>query len=93
MAKSQIRGKSILAVAKDIAEGFFFVNTLILKKFESEDYKALHQQLKKLQNEVRSEKFPLHDTLAIRSRNIRLQRLHGALIILEHSARERNVVL
>lgn len=93
MAESQIHGKSILAVAKDIAEGFFFVNPLILKKFGSEDYKALHYQLKKLQNEVRAEKFPLYDTLAIRSRNTKLQRLHSALIILEHSARERKVVL
>lgn len=93
MAESQIRGKSILAVARDVAEGFFSLNPLVLKKFESEDYKALHHQLKKLQNEVRAEKFPLHDTLAIRSRNTKLQRLHSALIILEHSARERRVVL
>jgi len=93
MAESQIRGKSIQAVAKDIAEGFFSVNPLILKKFGPEDYKALHHQLKKIQNEVRSEKFPLHDTLAIRSRNNRLQRLHSALIVLEHSAREKRVPL
>jgi len=93
MAEAQIRGKSIAAVAKDIAEGFFFVNPLALKKFESEDYKALHHQLKKLQNEVRAEKFPLHDTMAIRNRNTRLQRIHSALIIIEHSARERRVML
>jgi hypothetical protein len=93
MAESQIRGKSILAVAKDIAEGFFSINPLVLKKFGPEDYKGLHHQLKKLQNEVRSEKFPLHDTLAIRGRNNKLQRLHSALIVLEHSARERKVVL
>jgi hypothetical protein len=93
MPESQIHGKSIQAIAKDVAEGFFFVNPLMLKKFESEDYKALHHQLKKLQNEVRAEKFPLHNTLAIRSRNSRLQRLHNALIVLEHSARERRVAL
>jgi hypothetical protein len=93
MSEAQIHGKSIQAIAKDIAEGFFFVNPLILKKFEPEDYKVLHHQLKKLQHEVRTEKFPLHDALAIRSRNTRLQHLHGALIILEHSARERRVVL
>jgi hypothetical protein len=93
MAESQIRGKSILAVARDITEGFFSINPLVLKKFTPEDYKALHHQLKKLRNEVRSEKFPLHDTMAIRSRNNKLQRLHSALIVLEHSARERKVVL
>lgn len=93
MPESQIRGKSVLAVAKDITDGYFSINPLVLKKFAPEDYKALHHQLKKLQNEVRSEKFPLHDTLAIRYRNNRLQRLHSALIVLEHSARERKVVL
>jgi hypothetical protein len=93
MAESQIRGKSILAVARDITEGFFSINPLVLKKFAPEDYKALHHQLKKVQNEVRAERFPLHDTLAIRGRNNKLQRLHSALIILEHSARERKGAL
>lgn len=93
MAESQIRGKSILAVAKDIAEGFFSINPLVLKKFGSQEYQTLHHQLKKLQNEVRAEKFPLHDVLAIRSRNNRLQRLHSALIVLEHTAREKKILL
>jgi len=93
MSEAQIHGKSIQAIARDISEGFFFVNPLILKKFGPEDYKVLHHQLKKLQHEVRAEKFPLHDALAIRSRNNRLQHLHSALMILENSARERRVVL
>ena len=74
-------------------EGFFTINSLTLKRFDPEGYKALHQQLKKAQMEVRNEKFPLHDIPRIRSRNMRLQRLHQALNILEHSARERKVHL
>ncbi|MBI3811714.1 MAG: hypothetical protein HY283_05865 [Nitrospirae bacterium] len=93
MAEIQLRGKSIVAVARDVAEGFFTINTLVLKKFDPQSYKALHQQLKKLQTEVRGESFPLHDALAIRGRNARLQRLHGAIIILEHSAKERKIML
>lgn len=93
MAEIQLRGKSIAAVARDVAEGFFTINALVLKKFGPEGYKALHQQLKKLQTEVRGEKFPLHDTPAIRGRNTRLQRLHGAVSILEHSAKERKIML
>lgn len=88
-----IRGKSIQAVAKDIAEGFFFLNPLILKKFETDDIKNLHHQLRKTQTEVRGEQFPAHDTLSIRSRNMKLQRLHNALIILEHNAKERRIPL
>jgi hypothetical protein len=93
MSESQLRGKSISAVAKEVADGFFTINPLVLKKFDSDGYKGLHQQLKKLQTVVRSEKFPMHDTLAIRGRNARLQRLHSALIILEHSAKERKIRL
>lgn len=93
MGEVQIRGKSIGAVARDIAEGFFSINPLVLKKFDPEGYKALHQRLRKLQTEVRGEKFPLHDAPAIRGRNARLQRLHAALVILEHSAKERKILL
>lgn len=93
MPETQLRGKSIAAVARDIADGFFTINPLTLKKFDEEAYKALHHQLKKAQMEVRNEKFPLHDVLGIRNRNIRLQRLHQALVILEHSARDRKVIL
>ncbi len=93
MAETQLRGKSVAAVAKDIADGFFAINPMTLKKFDDAAYKALHHQLKKVQMEVRNEKFPLHDVLGIRNRNIRLQRLHQALIILEHSAKERKIIL
>jgi hypothetical protein len=93
MSSSQFRGKSVIAIAKDITEGFFTINPLTLKKFDPAGYKILHQQLKKAQMTVRNEKFPLHDIPRIRSRNMRLQRLHQALIILEHSAKERKVIL
>lgn len=93
MAEGQLRGKSLVAVAKDITDGYFSINPLTLKKFESKDYRALHQQLKKTQIEVRNEKFPMHDIAQIRNRNIRLQRLHQATMILEHSAKERRINL
>ena len=93
MPEMQLRGKSIAAVARDIAEGFFTINPLVLKKFDPEGYKALHAHLRKLQTEVRGEKFPQHDSAGIRSRNSRLQRIHGALTIIEHTAKERKIPL
>lgn len=93
MAEVQIRGKNIAAVARDVSEGYFTINPLVLKKFDPEAYKTLHQQLKKRQVEVRGEKFPLNDVLALRNRNARLQRLHSAMSILEHSAKERKIRL
>jgi len=93
VAEMQLRGKGIAAVARDVAEGFFTINPLVLKKFDPEGVKALHQQLRKLQKEVRGEEFPLHDALAIRHRNTRLQRLYSAITILEHTAKERKIRL
>ncbi len=93
MAEGQIQGKSITSAAKDIAEGYMVLNPMILKRFENETYKALHQELRKTQREIRSESFPTHDTLGIRRRNTRLQRLHTALMILEHAAKEKRIPL
>lgn len=93
MAEGQIQGKSVASVAKDIAEGFMVLNPLVMKRFEKEMYKALYQQMKKVQREVRSESFPTHDTLGIRKRNTRLQRLHTALVVLEHAAKEKRIPL
>lgn len=93
MAQDQFRGKSLAAAAKDVANGFFSVNPLSLKKFTPEALKEFHHQLKKAQGEVRNSKFLSHDIMAIRDRNMRLQRLHQSLIVLEHTARERKVAL
>jgi hypothetical protein len=93
LAEDQIRGKSMQAVSKDVANGFFTVNPLTVKKFTAEMIKAFHQQLQKVQREVRNERFDSHDIIAIRNRNMRLQRLHQAVTVLEHTARERRVNL
>jgi hypothetical protein len=93
MGSAQLRGKSVAAIAKEIADGFVFLNPIVLKTFEAEDYKSLRFHLQKLQKEVRAEKFPFHDTAGLRQRNQRLQHLHGALIVLEHAAREKRIPL
>jgi hypothetical protein len=93
VGESPVKGKSLAAFARDIAEGYAALNPLVLKKFDRESYKGLHQQIRKVQTETRGEKFPLHDVLGIRKRNLKLQRLHNAIIVLEHSAREKRIPL
>lgn len=93
MPEDLVRGKSIAAVATDIADGFIFLNPLILKGFAPETYKELYYQMKKIQTAVRTEKFPTHDQAAIRSRNLRLQRLHQAIVVLQNAARMKKVAL
>lgn len=91
MAEIQLQGKSLAAVARDIADGMVFMTPLLLKNLDEGGIRALYHQLRKLQTEVRGSKFPSHDIQGIRTRNLRLQRLHQALNVLEHSARKLRI--
>jgi hypothetical protein len=86
-----IRGKSTKAISSDIAEGYVMVNPLFLKSFDLDSLKELHQEILKMQAEIRGEKFPYSDVKAIRWRNMRLQRLHSAASIIKNYARERRM--
>ncbi len=93
MAENQLNGRSLSAIAKDVADGFVSISPQLLKRFNPENYKELRIFLKKAQNDIRSQSFPTSDTNAIRKRNMRLQRLHQAVTVLEFSAKERRVSL
>ena len=93
MSDVQVQGKSLAAVARDIADGMVFMTPLLLKHLDEGGLRALHHQLKKLQTEVRGSKFPSHDVQGIRTRNLKLQRLHQSLTVLEHSARKLRIRL
>jgi hypothetical protein len=88
-----IRGKSLKAIAFDIAEGYVVVNPLFLKPLDEESMKSLYHEIMKVQIEIRGEKFPQGDTKAIRWRNTRLQRLNSASMILKNFARERRIII
>jgi len=88
-----IRGKSLKAVTYDIAEGYATVNPIFLKPLDDDLLKGLYHEMIKTQSEIRSEKFPRGNTQAIRWRNIRLQRLHSASMIIKNFARERRIIL
>ncbi len=93
MAESGFRGKSMKAVAGDVAEGLITVNPLFVKKFDNEMIKGLNENLMKSMTAVRNEKVEFNDPVALRKRNFKLQRLHSALIILKNIARERKIPL
>lgn len=88
-----IRGKSLKAVAYDIAEGYAVVNPLFLKPLNVESLKGLYHEVLKVQILIQSEKFPHGDTQAIRWRNTRLQRLNSAAMIIKNFARERRIII
>ncbi len=88
-----VRGKSLKAITFDIAEGYVTVNPIFLKSFEIEELVQLYKQIHKSQIEIRGGKFPVNDIPAIRTRNLKLQRLHSSLIIIKNFARERRIPL
>jgi len=88
-----VRGKSNKALTVDVAEGYVAVNPLFLKSFDPESLKEFYQQIDKTQKELRAEKFPTNDVQAIRMRNLRLQRLYQAQMIIRNFARERRTSL
>jgi hypothetical protein len=93
MAESGFKGKSMKAVAVDVAEGYISVNPLFVKKFDQEMVKALYENLNKALTATRNEKIVLTDQAAIRTRNMKLQRLHNAMIVLRNIAREKRIPL
>jgi hypothetical protein len=93
MAESGFKGKSMKAVAADVAEGYVSVNPLFLKKFDKDMIKDLYDNLNKALTGTRNEKVSLSDQLLLRTRNLKLQRLHNAMIILRNIAREKRIPL
>ncbi len=86
-----IRGKSIKSVVFDIAEGYVTVNPLFLKPLDNETIRELYTQIQRTQAEIRAEQFPHGDIKAIRQRNIRLQRLHTATMIIRNYMKTKRV--
>ncbi|GAB4389663.1 MAG: hypothetical protein Kow0025_16420 [Thermodesulfovibrionales bacterium] len=88
-----IRGKSFKAVTEDIAEGYVTVNPIFLKALDADTLKELLSEIARKQADIRAEKFPSGDISAIRRRNLRLQKLHSAAMVVRNFARERRLRL
>ncbi len=93
MAESGFKGKSMKSVASDVAEGYVSVNPLFLKKFDKDMIKGLYEFLNKSLTELRTAKIDLADQAAVRTRNMKLQRIHNAMIVVRNSAREKRIPL
>ena len=81
------------AVANDVAEGYMSINPLVLKKFDKDMIKDLFEHLNKAMGAARNLAIPLTDQIALRNKNMKLQRLHNAIIILRNTAREKRIPL
>lgn len=85
--------RNLKAVVTDISEGFVSLNPIYLKPFSEDQLKLLYEMIERRQIEVRSEPFPYNNVDAIRTRNLKLQRLYTSIIILKNYAREKKMTL
>lgn len=90
---SGVGGKSMKAVATDVGDGYMVINPLVVKKFDKDMIKDLYEHLNKAMNAARNLPAPFNDILAMRQKNMKLQRLHNAIIVLRNTARERRIPL
>ncbi|RMG71212.1 MAG: hypothetical protein D6710_06365 [Nitrospirae bacterium] len=88
-----IRGKSVRSIVWDISEGYVTVNPLFLKPLDNDVIKQLYKEIQRAQNEIRGEKFPYNDIQAIRQRNMKLQRLNSALMIIRNYLKQRRIII
>lgn len=88
-----IRGKSLKAITWDIAEGYVTVNPLFLKPLELFTIKDLYMEVHKVMIEIRGAKFPYNDILAIRARNLMLQRLNAAGMIIRNYLKDKRLIV
>jgi hypothetical protein len=85
--------KNYKALANDISEGYITVNPIFLKPLDKDALIALYRAIERKQIEIRAEPFPYNDSYCIRKRNLRLQRLYNALIIIKNYSKEKNLHL
>jgi len=86
-----VKGKSLEAITRDIADGYVAVNPIFLKSFDEEALTEFYKALAKAQSKLRGEPFPAGDLAAIRLRNLSLQRLHQATVVVRNFARTRRI--
>jgi hypothetical protein len=91
--ESGFKGKSLKAIAGDVADGYITVNPLFVKKFDKDMIKGLFENINKMMTLIRNEKVVYTDSVALRTRNMKLQRLHSAQFVLRHIAREKRIPL
>jgi hypothetical protein len=85
--------KNFKAIVSDISEGLVAVNPIFLKPFDEKGLKSLYKAIERKRSEIYAEPFPYNDATLIRKRNMRLQRLHGTLIVVKNFARERSYII
>jgi hypothetical protein len=77
----------------DIADGFASFSPATLKRYSPSELKAIHTNLSLVLREIRGETIPPEDTMGIKRKNTRIQRINQALLLLSNYCRQQKVPL
>jgi len=81
------------SLAMDMADGFVALSPSGLKRYSPSDLKTIHSNLNLVLREVRGEVIPPEDLMAIKKKNLRIQRINQSLLMLSNYARQQKVPL
>lgn len=81
------------SLATDIADGFLTLSPTALKRYAPGDIKIIHSNLNLVLREVRGEVIPIEDVAAIKKKNLRVQRINQALLMLSNYCRQQKIPL
>ncbi len=75
----------------DIAKGLTHLTAAGLKKYTAQDLKTILNNLSIVQREIRAERVPLEDVMAVKEKNQKLQRLNQAATVINGYAKKRQM--
>ncbi len=80
-------------LAQDISEGFANVTMATLKKYNPGDLKLISVNLNIVLRELRQMQVPLEDVMAIKKKNMKIQRVNNALSVIRNYCKKKRIVI
>lgn len=80
-------------MAQDVADGFVMLSPPMLRSYTPADFKVILANLALVTRELRQEQIPLENVPALKSRNMKLSRLHQAEIVVRSYCKKRRIPL
>lgn len=82
-----------LVMAREIGDGFRSLSPAVLKRYTPGDLKVINTSLQQVLRETRGEVTPPDDAEAVRKKNLRMQRLNQAVVLLANYCRQQRIPL
>ncbi len=80
-------------LAVDIGDGFTNVTMATLKKYTPQDLKVISTNLSIVLRELRQLKVPLENIMAIKSKNMKIQRVNNAMMVIRNYCKKKRIII